>query len=445
MIPETPGRRKKRRLAVEVYFVLYLSAIILLLGTSPAEQRYDAQLESAIAELIDTDFEIDVQKIALIVPFMPAGMESDSLAGLLPRDTMNVIRAHGAFSSVEFRIVAIEDTSTGSSLPAERAYLERETDSSVTFHWRHENESQTAVYQVTIEAEAIPTIPENISSPDIRSRIQEVIAERGLMRDTAQFSINVIPATSQEYLLAVRSAPTLGGNEGEIDTGISALQELLTALARNGGTTGSGFRVNPEQYVITVPRGGTWENTVQVWDAQTSELRISGDPTVNISSRTATSLTLVGPAPANGGEKEVKVTIIKGNNEQGIVSFRVRTTQLEAPSIPGTMYAGETYTLDFTSNGIDTRRISIAVSENGRTVLENQPARLTYTPRTASGSIIFSRYIDGKLVDSKSADASPLSNPNIRMVRFGDEEAVVEVLAYGTVNGRPNRPILQVS
>ncbi|MCB0711146.1 MAG: hypothetical protein KDD67_02325 [Ignavibacteriae bacterium] len=442
MIPGTVGKRKKRRLSVEVYFVLYLSAIILLLGTSPSDKIYDAQLESAIAELIDTDFEIDVQKIALIVPFTPAGMELDSISRLLPRDTMNIIRAHGNFSSVEFRIVAIEDTSTGSSLPSERAYLARETDSSVTFHWRQQDESQTAVYQVTIEAEAVPTLPENLSSPDVRQRIEKVIQERGLMRDTAEFTINVIPANSAEYLMAIRSAPTLAGNEIVVDSGVSTLDQLLAALAASN-TSGSGFVATAPTNDVMVAPGGTWKQRIGVLGvAETSQLKVSGASGVRITSSGRNYIEIAGPAPTSGRENDVSVSINGPNGESSIVRFTVKVSQLNDPSVPSEMYTDETYNLDFTSDGIDPTKISVVISENGRRQ-ESKPARFRFIPSTTSGQIIFSRYVDGEVYDQIKATVKPLPKPRIHLYSK-DDYAVVEVTAYGSVNGQPNRPVLQV-
>ncbi|MGE3802163.1 MAG: hypothetical protein AB7H80_14190 [Candidatus Kapaibacterium sp.] len=442
MIPGTVGKRKKRRLSVEVYFVLYLSAIILLLGTSPSDKIYDAQLESAIAELIDTDFEIDVQKIALIVPFTPAGMELDSISHLLPRDTMNVIRAHGNFSSVEFRIVAIEDTSSGSSLPSERAYLARETDSSVTFHWRQQDESQTAVYQVTIEAEAVPTLPENLSSPEVRERIQQVIQQRGLMRDTAQFTINIIPANSAEYLMAIRSAPTLSGGEVVVDSGTSTLQQILNALATNT-TSVQGFRIEADETVITAAPGGRWRQVINVPTVmETSTLSLANTPDVQIVERGEYYIEVSGTAPTNMVQKQVRVTVKGPNGEQGVTSFLVRTRELDAPSVPDIMYTGETYNLDFTSSGIDGGKITVSISENGQPA-QSRPARISFRPTASSGKVVFSRFVDGKFLDSKEVNVKPLPKPIIS-ITGNSVYATIEVTAYGTVNGQPNRPVLQI-
>ena len=447
---KTPGTSRKRRLSVEVYFVLYLSAIILLLGTTPSSKEYDAQLETAVAELINTDFQVDVQKIALVVPFMPAGMGGDSLEGLLPRDTMNLIRAHGSFSSVSFRIVAIEDTSTGSTLPAERGYLTKESDSSVTFHWTRENDSTTAVYRVAIEAIAEPKIPDNVSSPKVRERIREVVAKRALMRDTAFFSINVIPATSPEYLLAVRNAPTLDGSSpiaGGTDSALT-LEDILAQLQSRG--PGNGFSASASSNVVTAPPGGTWEQRVGILGTtETGALKIarsSGASNVRITAQSSNSITISGTAPRGANEEnEVLVVITTPNQEQSMVSFLVRASQLDDPAVPRLVYSGETYDLDFGSSGIERGRITVSVNEEGRSVAENHSPRISYTPRATSGTVIFSRFVDGKLYDSQKAEIRQLPNPIISDRKSEKEgEVIVEVTAYGTVNGRPNLPILRV-
>ncbi len=433
---------KRRRLSVEVYFVLYLSAIILLLGTSPSEKQYDAQLEEAIAQLINTDFEVDVEKPALLIPILPASLNVDTLAGRLPRDTINIVRAHGSFEKVEFRIVGIEDTVTGNALPVEQGRLKKETDSSVSFHWDQGDKTTSAVYVVSVEAEAQPIIPPQISSPQARSRVERVIAERALMKDTAHFSISVIPATSDEYLLAIRNAPTLT-SDGSPDDAVSRLDELFSLIAEPPGS--AGFRAIPNRDALNAPPGGTWKNRVSIFGvSRTSNIRVSGTPGVRISSAGANYLDLVGPAPSTG-QKKVRVSLNAPNGGSVIVSFVVNARDLDDVRIPQVMYAGETYSLDFSSDGVDINLLSVSVIENGRTDIQNHSPILEYTPKANSGQVVFQRYVDGKFYDSKPATLRSLPKPTITIGEKRGNGVLIETVTYGTINGRDNTAVCRVA
>ena len=441
MIPVSTHQNshKKRRLSVEVYFVLYLTAIILLLGTSPSNNRYDSQLEEAFVNLLKTDFEVDVEKPALWIPILPANLIHDTLAQQLSRDTINIIRAHGSFSSVEFHIVSIEDTLSGDALPVERATLIKESDSSRIFRWNQGKAVDPAVYIVSVEAVARPVIPSTISSPEERSRIEKVVEEKALMRDTAFFSISVTP-TSPELLLAIRNPPTLS-SDGTIDDTVSQLDELLSLLSATSGS--SGFRATPTNDVVTAPPGGTWQQRVAVYGS-TSGVRASGAPGVRVSSSGTNYVDLVGTAPSSG-EKEVQVSIKTPSGESAVVSFIVRASPLTDAQIPQVMYTGESYPLNFTSEGVDVNSITVSIIENGRRKAQNHSPILEYRPSETSGIVTFERYVDGKLADSYKATLRTLPKPIITIREEGKNSLLIETTTYGQINGRNNSAICRIA
>src|SRR5256885_316307 len=109
---------RRRKVSIEIYFVLYLSAIILLLGTTPAHRSTrEDQLEEVIRHLLVSDFKVKVDKVALLYSFIPAGVSIDTSGTQLRRDSLNVITARGTFSHVEFKVLAIEDSANGTPIP----------------------------------------------------------------------------------------------------------------------------------------------------------------------------------------------------------------------------------------------------------------------------------------------------------------------------------------
>ena len=443
-IPSTPvvnpGPRRRRRLSVEVYFVLYLTAImLLLLGTTPfTNEAYDAELEQAIAELVNTDFEIDVEKIALLVPFVPAGMESDSQTVDLRRDTMNVIRAHGSFSLVEFRIVGIKDTVSGQTLPVERASLVRNGDSSVMFTWDQGETNNAAFYRILVEAEAQPLIPESVSSTSLRDRIEQIINERRPMRDTAAFTVNVLPYTSSEYLLAVQNPPML--NTDPNDTSINPFDIF-------GRSSPNGYRAAyPVNDFIKVPPGSPWQQRLVIVGADPSQVSFSLPDGVRIISRGSDHVYIGGKATERSNQ-QIAVRVRWPDGESTSASFSLGTSNLDAPqNLAEAFYPGEEYRINFGSEGINNSRISVRVVENNKVILKESEtgAAILYSPSVKRGTVKFTQFLDGKEVTTYSRDIVDFPDPAIRTINSNENEVTVETVTYGRLNGRPNVAVLRV-
>ncbi len=441
-ISPTPGPKRRRRLSVEVYFVLYLTAImLLLLGTTPfTNEAYDAELEQAIAQLIDTDFSIDVEKIAMLVPFIPAGMENDSASVDLRRDTMNLIRAHGAFSHVEFKIVGIQDTASNQTLPVEKATLIPNGDSSVMFSWNQGKATRAAIYRVMVQAEARPIIPASISSPTQRERIESILSQRKPMRDTAIFTINVLPFTSSEYLLAVQTPPMLNTNPNDT----SSNPFLLPGQFLNLG--GSGFAVIPNENIIRVPLGSPWNVKLTVVGRSPSQVNFLLPRGIEITS-TGSDHVYIGGRAERKETQPISFRAIGPNGATSVVSFNISTSNLDAPrNLPEVFRRGGSYDLDFSSSGVSNSSISVRVVENGKLVQsESQTAALlSYSPTARTGKVVFTRFFDGKESDSYTRLIEDIPAPVIRHIDNEGNAMILETTSYGQVQGRPNTAVLRV-
>ena len=433
--------RRRRKLSVEVYFVLYLTAImLLLLGTTPfSSEEYNAELEQAIAQLVNTDFEIDVEKIAMLVPFVPAGMEAESLAVDLRRDSMNVIRAHGSFSRVDFRIVGLEDTATGQLLSVENAALVHNGDSSVVFTWNQGETNRAAIYRVMVEAEARPSIPESVNSPALRERIESIIFRRKPMRDTATFTINVLPYTSSEYLLAVQNPPMLNGNVNDTSGSFPSFFTL-------GQPGSNAITAYPQSDFVKVPLGSAWEQRLIILGPNPSEVSFSLPRDVEVISRGADHV-YVGGTATRDENRVINIGVSAPNRQSTQVSFRLETSSLNAPSdLPEAFFPGDSYTLDFRSQGVNDGRISVRIVENGRVVQrESQTgAVVIYTPSVQKGRVEFIRFFDDKQVNSYAREIVDIPEPVVRTIDRSDRQIKVETVTYGKKDGRPNVAVLRV-
>ena len=83
-------------MSVEIYFVLYLSATLLLLSTSPKEKasKTNSKLESALTSMIKGEFRLGVKKAAMIYPILPGVIKNIS-TDKLDVDSTNIIEAIG--------------------------------------------------------------------------------------------------------------------------------------------------------------------------------------------------------------------------------------------------------------------------------------------------------------------------------------------------------------
>ena len=90
---------KSKRPSVDIYFVLYLTALVLLLGTTPITTDNEREdLEEAVVRLMDLDFFIDVEKIGLYIPIRHAS--DASLGEELRNDTINEDRSRASASEL---------------------------------------------------------------------------------------------------------------------------------------------------------------------------------------------------------------------------------------------------------------------------------------------------------------------------------------------------------
>lgn len=437
--PKRPGQR--RRLSVEVYFVLYLTAImLLLLGTAPlSDETYDAELEEAIAQLINTDFDVEVEHIALLVPFIPAGMQSDSMPDVR-YDTANRVLAHGSFSQVEFRLVSIEDTLSGAPIPIEQATFFPEGDSSAVFIWNPQNTTRSAVYRVRVEAQARPAIPSSVTSPTLRQRIESIVTRRNALRDTATFTINVVPI--HEYQIALLDPPMTidtTGMSSSLPPGFD-YEQLIASLGREGD-----FGANAWPPSVRVPPGSTWEAGITVFGISPKEVELSLPPDVKRTGESGTQIIVSGTA-SSVGDRQIQIGVrSKKSDVTKTVSFNVITSNLDDPkSVPLIVYPESTYRIDFSSDGVNNSRISVNVEENGAMIRRDQGAIMEYSPRAGSGDVVFTRLLDGKPVGSYRAKIKPIPDPVIRPIEEKPCELIVETITYGTINGRQNIPTFRM-
>jgi|GEM_PF-2321187 len=446
--PIRPLASRRRKASIEIYFVLYLSAIILLLGTTPSRHsRREEELEDLIRRMVVSDFKVKVDKAALLYSFIPAGVRLDTSGTNLLRDSVNVVTAHGTnFSNAEFRITAIADSATGESIPIDRATLVRRDDNSAIFQWRPSETDRNAVYRVTVAGIATPVPPPDIQQ-DLREKINDVL--RGsFVRDSITFTMHVFAISDPAMLRHAQllQTPRLAGDTGPAMAGASRIDTLLRTLTGGQGSTGFGpsFEFRVASQILRQPASTAWRNSVSLQGATSMEeldLAVSGGD-AQIAQRGKGFVELYGTTPTDGKDLVVTLTATRRSDKLSIpVTFTVRPTTVTAPTLPELFMVGNTYRLDFSAKGIQDGQIAVEVIENDRSVIDRNEggATLLYTP-SATGRVQFVRYIDGQLIDKFPKKIVPIPLPTIsKPVPEGTDAVLIQTTAYGTVKGQQNQ------
>lgn len=454
MSPQAPVQHspmRRRKVSIEIYFVLYLSAIILLLGTTPARHSSrEDQLEEVIRHLLVSDFKVKVEKAALLYSFIPAGVTLDTSGAVLRRDSLNVISARGTFERVEFKVVSIEDSINGRAIPLERARLLKTTERSAIFQWNPSTNDGNGVYRVTVAGIATPLPPTSLPA-ELRDRVAEILRRKGTVTDSVTFTINVYAVVNQAMLRRITQAPPTGSL---IDTSnIAALRGPIDTMFVPSGAgspfSGQGFEFSVGNTEVPVTPGMSWRNKITLaGGASTADLDLQvTEGNAQIIGKAASLIELGGTAPASGSQRITVTGTRRSDGRKVFASFTIRTVGAAPPSIPSTMIVGEAYPLDFRSNGLPAERIAVEVIENGKLIVGRDEGRsiFKYQPGTP-GNIRFIRYLDNQRLDETLVDAVPLMRPqtNQPQAERGASEAVVTTIAYGTLSGQPNRVSLKI-
>lgn len=443
-IRTAPARRRKA--SIEIYFVLYLSAIILLLGTTPSRNHNEeGELEQAILHLLAPDFRVRVERSALLYSFIPAGITLDTTGANLRRDSMNLVTARGRFSSVRFTIVSIEDSGSGQTLPPEaHATLTRRDDRTSIFQWRPSPSDRNAVYRVTVVGTATPLPPSDLK-PELQDRISEVLKRHGTVSDSVTFTVNVFALRDQAMVsrMALLQTPTLGSDDPGIPD--DSTNPLITAFpSLPSSIFGQQFEMQPLSLRVAAVQGRLWRNRVSLGgNASFADLDLRTDPPgINIVSQTPTLVELSGQAPLNGERLVTLTATRRSDGRTGSITFAVRSATLPSPDIAQSMFVGQSYRLDFSVPDIPSENMAVEVIENDKIIISRNERRsvIVYQP-SGTGRVDFVRYMDDQRIDAIDAEIRTLPLPSMQQQRAqsNDTEVIMTTTCYGMVGGMPNR------
>lgn len=419
-------QRQRRR--VEIYFVLYLLALVLLMPDRPAETG--AEDEAAVAMRID----LIPERVRLTCE-----VKRDSSGGvrLLRLDSQNVIRYSPELASVSVRAL-IEDVSSGQTLTVEPGSLATRRFASIrhdaarsafVFTWSPQLDVSTSkTFRVTIQASGVP--------------VNGVATDAMQAMGSTQFVLMTVVNDQQP--------PQLVYLPGRRDTLV--VREVLPE--QTPATSSGEFWLEPARESITAFASQEWTNRISVGGADPArdlvdlpQIRIGGDPMSDVSrSFDQRTLVLRGRAPRSGSAT-IEVTARRSDGRQATARFTVSGVTYPSVVVPDVVYPGVEYSID-PKLPADRSGVRAVIRDGAREIISADAGimRVRFAARDTGRTLVFERSIDGIAeANAQPLAVRPFPGPVIREIRRDPDQnkRIVVVQFYSNERGE-NRPQLRV-
>ena len=328
----TPRRPRRR---IEIYFVLYLVALVLLLPDRTA----DSGLQDVAVISTDLSLELRPERLKMECVLEPDSMGMVRLARL---DSTNVIRYDGDLTDVSLR-ARIEDDRTGQVITIEPGenpsslfeLIPQPSRRAVVFRWRPPmNDVAEHKFRVTILGSGVPRSGDGPNSSDAAS-LPAGLRVSGSTQFVMETQVERAPTTIT--LLGTRIDTIVQQTNGGVgDLGVGA------------------FWVAPSTTTIRVAPGSVWTNRLSFGGADPRR-DLSGLPSITVDrpgiiverymDSVQQAVMLRGPAPTSGSYT-VTVRAERTDGEVRDTRFSVEALRVDRPEIPSALYPGVPYAID---------------------------------------------------------------------------------------------------
>jgi hypothetical protein len=417
------GRQRK---SVEIYFVLYLVALVLLMP-----DRQDQLLDGNSVSASQLRMELFPEKVRL-----ECSIERDSLGPvtMTSADTVNVIRYSPAMSRLRVR-ATIEDVENGQTL--------------------------------TID----DSLPEKSGFASIR-----VVPERGII--TFSWSPLMASMSSKTFRVTLQATGAPIQGKGRLLSASGSTQFVLTTIVNNqlppqvimvGGRTdtlllqdtsgkqfaeqlSSEFWIEPARTTILSAAGKEWINRLSIGGADPARdlqslpaVRVISGPQVDVV-RYVEQRTLIvkGKAPVNG-TSVIEVSAVRTDGKQARQTFAVQTVVTATPRVPDVVYPGVEIVIDPLLPSVESARAYLR--DGSREIVSASAGNVRYRPAPSdTGKVLmFERLIDGQVDFSAPIVVRSFPAPVIREIRRGsDANTKTVIVQFYSADRSVNRPVLKV-
>lgn len=428
----------KRKRIIEVYFVLYLMAIILIL---PPQKIDNIDREGAkTMNVYQFPFSLKPVNTVLNAKIL---YNNDSLQ-LISLDSINTIYYTGDIEDIEFEFM-VNDLSINQELLLNTrnktktklfSISEDKKRQAAIFKWTPQlNHPQDRTYLVKVKAKIKPKFDaENPNSQDI-------------ITINTEFSINVDFVSKNEF-----ADITLYQDS----TDIQDLQNTITRYINQNPAVNTGdLFILPGKPVISTLAGESWINELLINGIDISnELKTapkisiahSDEGNGGIAKLTVmkdNSLVIEGIAPDYGSNK-VTVTLTRIDGKQSQTSFNVLLESIGNPILPKTMLPEIKYTLDPQLPALSSQNsYSLLINSSGKELDKQIGGRkFIYSPSwNDTGTYVYiERYLNNRRYD-RSSKSTIIANPKPKILyvqKISEKKVKISTFSEGIFRGREN-------
>lgn len=435
-----PGKYRRN---VEIYFVLYLAAMLLLLPDEKGTQD-SSDSSSLVSALLQTGFSIVPEK-----NYLSARLQRDSSGNMIVSiDSLNTIYPVGNVQDIRYEFF-IEDQSlqetlriTAGSSPSPRVFrvTQDPVSGNATFVWQPPaNEQYSRTFTVRVVARAKPTVPAALMNDDnLRQQLETIINnEETALTARTRFDVAIT--------FGGNNGPIAATGTGRIDTVVNmnfppnVLQQLPPAVI-NGEPV---FDLEFKQ--ITMFAGQQWTNEARLYNLdlrqglkETPRIIFPSNPnngTAYVDRIDAANNTVVlkGTAPTSEFMRVQLVAQRSADNRQVLAEFVVRPTPMTQPDIPTMMYPKQQYVLDPQLPMLTGQSVSaVLYDEDGERYTSKQGEEFRFIPQESDigKKLRFERYVGGKKV-GESYIIRVIDYPPPRVISINAEQSRLVVKTQG--------------
>jgi hypothetical protein len=424
----------KKKKGVEIYFVLYLMALMLII---PTKNNTDTDDTANNTNVFQFPFSLKPVGTVLNAKILLSG---DSTK-ILSIDSLNTIYYTGEVSDIDFDFI-VKDLSVNQQLvlsinkKSSTRYFKITEDrahKAAVFYWQPPtNDPRDKTYLVVVKARV---------KPKNKKYGEEYITI------TTEFSLNIDFVTQSDLDFANSG---LDSNEQNLSFGTQNIGWLDFPKVNTGE-----LFIFPGNVVIETLSGEKWANQLMITgiDLQTELKR---KPEISIEHSDAgnggsadyeiskdNTILIRGVAPDYGSNK-IRFSITRNDGRKTETEFAVVLKNIGNAKLPLTMFPGIEYKIDPQLPALSTQNAySILKKQKGDIVQQIMGGKkIVFIPETRdTGEYVYlERYLNEKLYDkSQRVRIMPNPYPRISYIQsVGDDKVKVLTYSFGKTDGRDN-------
>lgn len=417
------------RRGVEIYFILYLAALLFLLP----DRSKDNEQVAFDGKDKEMEFSIYPEKTNLNAQFY---IDAEGVR-ILQLDSLNHIYANANYENLSFQYTIIDpltnqtmELSEGQN--GELYRVETDAKHSISkFYWQPSNTTENnQSYIVAVNAIHRPKSDEN-----------------KIYKAKTQFTLNIIFKNKPE----VESDPTIDNitlNEN-INRILDSLRDSKPSQVINSGE----FELVCDRSLINMPAMQKWTNTVNFYNINIfrdlkskPHIQISGsagDRYKMISSDIQENKIVFSGIIPNSGNIRVKVSAErKSDGSIKTTTFTVKSLPIEDAKFDKVMYVGRTYLIDPNLPLINRSAYAEIRTAQEKLKSSDEGTKFYWTPtqRDIGRNIMLRRYLDGKLIEEDlRITVMDFPNPEILSIqKVSNNELEIKTKSFGNYNADKN-------